>query len=896
MQNTSAVFERSYQAEHIRENLLRSRFMSQYADEEAWHSEALERAMRTMILKSDPNAPIEPSNQYLQSFELRRDVTEFRRDIEKGKANGDRNKWRPVYFRLKRLVESLSKQAVKHMRTKYFERADRLRALGQSTLDETASAVAAVLQRKHVNPCHGGEALEQLTRYIQLYNDTAKDDTIRPKAPYSKDWYLELLVGYLTNQPVVAKMQEVTGVARLSQDKQRHTCLLCRQAYESLDSLTGHCKNMHVKKGGFDRPFPCPECRRCGSPDDHLITSPSSWSCHVEMFHGCENAPMLRTDPHPTNLETKLSCPFCGLYVREGIGFNVHRTSHVRDRAASTVFASPFPCLACRNEQVGDRKQDIMIDGCSAWNEHVSLAHADADGNWFVEGPSELPGSSDYNETALCLLCDDRRPFASHKYLTTHCNTVHVKNGKKFDKPFLCPECRRCNMPDHSIISPSLWSSHVAMVHGRENMPKLRTAPRPTLDETKQDAPRNHVRESQPLKVLPSIPNNNTKAVCFLCDNMRSFYSKGNLTAHCKTTHLKTGRFKKPFLCPECRRCGKPDYSITTPSSWSCHVETAHGQNNAPTLRTDPRPVSTMLCPFCGLVNPVNGSGKHRSGHVRDGVSSTIFSSPFPCQACRSSPQHGDDQDIMIEGCSAWNAHVLSTHSEHSRVWTVGINPVGSKRKRGDGTAGNLIQCIICDGSFPHRGIWIHFMRTHLPTLSSGSVICLECSGRHPGEERLPAVVTGVDAWNEHLLSTHPNLLWEFRASRSSYAIAEPSPSAHTNIVQAGKRRKTKRTRTKTVSPARLTSSSIQWDNEWQEVRRDCSTHDMRPTSPWEQLGIDILSMDSTQSDWDDIPLRAIVASPESWEGSHTLKPCKSVHISLIDPLLLSDEDKEMAA
>ena len=86
MQNTSAVFERSYQAEHIRVNPLRLRFMPLYPDEEAWHSEPLERAMRTMMLKRDPNASVEPSTEYLQSFERRRDVSALRRDLKEAKA------------------------------------------------------------------------------------------------------------------------------------------------------------------------------------------------------------------------------------------------------------------------------------------------------------------------------------------------------------------------------------------------------------------------------------------------------------------------------------------------------------------------------------------------------------------------------------------------------------------------------------------------------------------------------------------------------------------------------------------------------------------------------------------------------------------------------------------
>src|SRR5438067_671839 len=95
MQNTSTVLEKSYQAEHIRVNPLRHRFMPMYSDAEAWHSEHLERAMRTVILKCDPNAPVEPSIEYLQSFDLRRDVSDLRKRIAEARADetGRRENW-----------------------------------------------------------------------------------------------------------------------------------------------------------------------------------------------------------------------------------------------------------------------------------------------------------------------------------------------------------------------------------------------------------------------------------------------------------------------------------------------------------------------------------------------------------------------------------------------------------------------------------------------------------------------------------------------------------------------------------------------------------------------------------------------------------------------------------
>jgi hypothetical protein len=95
--------------------------MPSYPDEEAWHSEPLEQAMRTMILKRDPNAPVAASTEYLQSFERRRDVFTLRRRLDKAKVTKDRTTWRPLYFQLKRLLDNLLRQAVIKIRTEYFD-------------------------------------------------------------------------------------------------------------------------------------------------------------------------------------------------------------------------------------------------------------------------------------------------------------------------------------------------------------------------------------------------------------------------------------------------------------------------------------------------------------------------------------------------------------------------------------------------------------------------------------------------------------------------------------------------------------------------------------------------------------------------------------------------------
>jgi hypothetical protein len=406
MSNTTAVFQKSYQTEHVRVNLLRTRFKQLYPDDTLW-DDGLERAMRTMSLRRDPNAPVAPSPEDLRSIELRKDVSDLRERLRKAKAvNRNRGTWNALFMQVRNLVQHLSDLSVKVRRTEYFERVDRLRALGQSTLGEAGSA--PVIRKIDIKLCRGGEALDEVARFLQHYGYSANEVTAANS--HCQERWLDLLFGYLTNKPAVAKTEgidggeddvvaaDVSSFSKPVQDPTGHICFLCRRPSASRDALTTHCKRMHVAKGTFGQDFPCPECRRSQLPDQ-IITSASSWSSHVETVHGEEHAPKLRTHPHST-LETKLCCPFCGLYLLPA-GFTGHIKSHVRDGAASAIFSMPFPCLACRNGPPG-KEQNVVIEGCSAWNAHVSSAHSETPGNWSVEG------SRGPRRESVCLLCGCR--------------------------------------------------------------------------------------------------------------------------------------------------------------------------------------------------------------------------------------------------------------------------------------------------------------------------------------------------------------------------------------------------------------------------------------------------------------------------------------------------------
>lgn len=259
-----------------------------------------------------------------------------------------------------------------------------------------------------------------------------------------------------------------------------------------------------------------------------------------------------------------------------------------------------------------------------------------------MEWPSEPLESSIENKIFIYLLYDDRRQFTSQNALTGYYKIVYIQSRRKFNSLFPCPEYRRRGMADRIIISTRSQSSHIVIDHGRKNIPKLRTVLQPTLDETKQDTDLllayNDIEENRPIEISLAALESNKMAIYLLYKDRPLFNFKNNLIAHYKTKHVKTRRFNKVFPYLKCCRRGNPDYLITTLLSQSSHIELAYSRANVLTLRTEPTPPKIILCLFCGRFS----SGKHRNGHVRDGLASSIFSKPFPCQAYRNDSQPGD--------------------------------------------------------------------------------------------------------------------------------------------------------------------------------------------------------------------------------------------------------------
>jgi hypothetical protein len=191
-----------------------------------------------------------------------------------------------------------------------------------------------------------------------------------------------------------------------------------------------------------------------------------------------------------------------------------------------------------------------MINGCPAWNAHVSSAHGRVAENWSV-GDSWEPGNKPKNQF-MCLLCTVL--LSSRTSLTQHYKRTHVRSGT-FDRHFPCPECRRgrSDEPDQIITSASSWSNHVERVHGINYTPLLRT-----------DATAKEVKSRCPF--------------CGLCFDQCGFY------AHFRS-HVRDGAASDIFTSAfPCLRCSRDEQGARETErvmiegwlAWNAHVLAAH--------------------------------------------------------------------------------------------------------------------------------------------------------------------------------------------------------------------------------------------------------------------------------------------------------------------------------
>ncbi|KAI0133446.1 hypothetical protein BJ170DRAFT_606345 [Xylariales sp. AK1849] len=381
LSNSDAVFQHSYQPQHVRQDLQRIAF----GEKLTGRNEGLFELLQRSSLQRDEHAPIYPTQAQLDELEKRRDLQELRAEYVKVTADkpgasddpSSETEAKRIAGRIQWIRETLSQLLVQKRRAEYFANADRQRALGQQ--------VAEHVRDPSPFKCYAlpsGEASEKLSEFLQ-YGLRRRDGAVGDSQ--GSITFVRLLVElHRENHAEVRNI--VTGclMEHVLKDpppkgcpRKQQKCLLCLALFSSRGALTKHNTNVHCQPGGLlCHPLPCPECERLGKARC-LIEGPVQWSNHAERFHGKDNAPnppsglaKITTMSHTKKFalaKHQEQCLICGDIFETGSGFSRHVTT-IHEKAG--FFDQVFNCPECERE---DRK--VLIEDVTAWRVHIATTH-----------------------------------------------------------------------------------------------------------------------------------------------------------------------------------------------------------------------------------------------------------------------------------------------------------------------------------------------------------------------------------------------------------------------------------------------------------------------------------------------------------------------------------------
>lgn len=170
------------------------------------------------------------------------------------------------------------------------------------------------------------------------------------------------------------------------------------------------------------------------------------------------------------------------------------------------------------------------------------------------------PGREEPAVRSTCLLgCGST--FDTKSNLTRHTIRVYIENGTTFQKAFPCPKCRGQQREEFIVTSPAHWARHVHVSHGEQHAPNLYSG-----------------RAYRTSQIPKTKPQREKPVGCFFCSGQ---YVPGQgFSAHFNREYRNKGLFKRPFLCPECRKQGTTqDTTIYGYIEWLSHITEAHGRD-----------------------------------------------------------------------------------------------------------------------------------------------------------------------------------------------------------------------------------------------------------------------------------------------------------------------------
>lgn len=238
--NTDLVFRKSYNPRDLRVNLMDK--VLKRAD--GGNDQAIAKPHESFT-KRDCFAPIYITEEDLEVFEARKDISRWRQEIQ-GFPNRSCEEARRLLSNIQQVNNALETKLLEQRRQAYFDEVDRLRSKGQSTahLHHVGTTNPRFKQSRL-----SSKAAEELAPYFIAGGD-AQDLADRLVA-----YVRGVLYGEASTDATVTKPTS----------KSRSRCLYGCGSWAARSSLTKHVRSRHMEK--FQQPFTCPESQRLGQQE-----------------------------------------------------------------------------------------------------------------------------------------------------------------------------------------------------------------------------------------------------------------------------------------------------------------------------------------------------------------------------------------------------------------------------------------------------------------------------------------------------------------------------------------------------------------------------------------------------------------------------------------------------
>ncbi|KAJ0279468.1 hypothetical protein COL940_006734 [Colletotrichum noveboracense] len=341
-------------------------------------------------LRRDENAPIYVSQTEMRQWEGRKDIRDLRAKYKKLRetVNADDPRAKRIAGEIQAVRDNLQFLTIEEKRQQYFEKADLLRAAGQSIPADLARGGEPVKSRFHIESSKAAACIGKFLGQRNHAIGTSPHAFVLMGAAYLRGLprsATDLALQHLndgSNRKEERDPEPSDAEIKQGKDQVLSRCLFGCGTFANRRNLTRHTHDVHfVKKRNFDQPLDCPECAHLDQQSEP-IDGLSAWSSHVERRHDILHAPYAPSKDTTSRLERlkqvtassktrackeRFACLLCGLPVTVGNGHSRHTNSNHKQGNTLEI----FQCFACAQ----DGSDGLIVSGFDRWLEHTTAVH-----------------------------------------------------------------------------------------------------------------------------------------------------------------------------------------------------------------------------------------------------------------------------------------------------------------------------------------------------------------------------------------------------------------------------------------------------------------------------------------------------------------------------------------